>query len=92
MTYHADKPNFLEFSVKMDKMTLKVMVNDLHFQYQARVSQDACLEQICWFEFKPVKSYHVAKIKFADKKTAGRIDNRTDAGKDNTPLAWKAKV
>ena len=24
-------------------MTLKVKVNDLHFQYQPRVSQDACL-------------------------------------------------
>ena len=30
MSHCADKPNFLEFWVKM---TLKVKVNDLHFQY-----------------------------------------------------------
>ena len=42
----ADKPNFLELRVKMAKMTLKVMVNGLYFQYQPRVSQDACLVEI----------------------------------------------
>ena len=42
----TDKPNFLELWVKMAKMTLKVKVSDLHFQYQPRVSQDACLVQI----------------------------------------------
>ena len=50
MSHHADKLNFLEFWVKMDKMILKVKVNDLHFQYQPRVFQDACLVipgQIC---------------------------------------------
>ena len=31
---------------QMAKMTLKINVNDLHFQYQPRVSQDACLVQI----------------------------------------------
>ena len=46
MSYNADKPNFLEFSVKKVKITLKVKVNDLHFQYPLRVSQDACLVQI----------------------------------------------
>ena len=30
---------FLEFWVKMAKINLKVKVNDLHFQYQLRVSQ-----------------------------------------------------
>ena len=30
----------------MAKMTLKVKVNDPYFQYQLRVSQDACLVQI----------------------------------------------
>ena len=40
---------FPEFWVKMDKMKLKVKVNDLHFQYQPTVSQDACLLQIWWF-------------------------------------------
>ena len=29
--YSADKPNFLEFWVKMAKMTLKVKVNDAIF-------------------------------------------------------------
>ena len=42
--------NFLEFRVKMAKMTLKVKVNDLHFQYQPRISHDACLVQIWWFQ------------------------------------------
>ena len=42
-SHRADKPNFLEFWVKMAKMTLKVKVNDLYFQFQLRVSQDACL-------------------------------------------------
>ena len=46
MSYRTDKPNFLEFFVKMAQMTLNVKVNDLHFQYQPRVSQDACLVQI----------------------------------------------
>ena len=49
MSYYADNPNFLEFCVKMAKMTLKVKVKDLHFQYQLRVSQDACLVQIWLF-------------------------------------------
>ena len=49
MSYHADKPNFLEFWVKMAKMTLKVMLNDLHFQFQLRVSYAAYLVHIRWF-------------------------------------------
>ena len=32
-SYHAVNPNFLEFEIKMAKMTLKVKGNDLHFQY-----------------------------------------------------------
>ena len=48
-SYSADKPNFLGFWVKMAKITLKVKVNDLHFQYQLRVSQDACMVQIWLF-------------------------------------------
>ena len=48
-SYHAEKLNFLEFWGKMAKMTLKDKVKDLHFQYQLRVSQDACLVQIWWF-------------------------------------------
>ena len=30
----------------MIKMTLKVKINDLYFQYQLRVSQDACVVRI----------------------------------------------
>ena len=50
MSYRANKPNFPEFWVKMAKMTLKVKVNDIHFQYQLRVSHDACLVQIWWLQ------------------------------------------
>ena len=32
MSYRMDNPNFLKFQVKVAKMTLKVKVNDLHFQ------------------------------------------------------------
>ena len=41
---------------QITKMTLKVTVNDLHFQYQPRLSQDARLGQIWWFQLKPVTS------------------------------------
>ena len=51
-SYHVDELNFLEFCVKMAKMTLKVKVNDPYFQYQLRVSHDACLLQIWWFQLK----------------------------------------
>ena len=47
--YRADKLKFLEFWVKIFKMTLKVKVNDLHFQYQLRVSRNASLVLIWWF-------------------------------------------
>ena len=87
MSFRAEKPNFLEFWVKMPKMTLKVKVNDIHFQYQLRISQDACLVQIWWFQLKSVMSYHADKVQFKDRRT----DRRTDAGNDNTPSAWKVK-
>ena len=38
--------NFLEFWVIMAKITLKVKVNDPYFQYQSRISHDACLVQV----------------------------------------------
>ena len=38
-------------------MTLRVKDNDLYFQYQSRVSQDACLVQIWGFQPKFVMSY-----------------------------------
>ena len=58
----------------MAKMTLKVMVNDLHFQYQPRVSQDACLEQIWWIQLKPATIYRADKV----IKVYGQTDERTD--------------
>ena len=78
MTYHADNPNFLEFWVNMAKMTLKVKINNIHFQYQLRVSHDACLVQIWWFQLKSVTSYCADKVKFMDRQTDGRTDGQTD--------------
>ena len=60
----------------MAKMTLKVKVNDLHFQYQPRVSCDACLVRIWWFQLKFVTSYRADKIKFTDRRTEGQTDRR----------------
>ena len=68
-SYRADKTNFLEFWVKMVKMTLKVKVNDLidlHFKYQPRVSQDVCLVQIRLFKPKSMMSYHTDKPNFLE--------------------------
>ena len=56
----------------MAKMILKVKVNDLPFQYQPRVSQDACLVQIWWFHLKFATSYRADKVKFTDR----RMDRR----------------
>ena len=83
-SYHADKLHFREFWVKMAKMTLKVKVNDPYFQYQPRVSHNACLVQIWWFQLKSVTSYRADNVNFTD--------GRTDGGNDNTPSAWKAKI
>ena len=66
MSYRADKPNFLEFLEKMARMTLKVKVNDLHFQYRPRVYQDACLVQIWWFFPKSMTSYRADKLNFLE--------------------------
>ena len=71
-SYHAEKPNFLEFQVKIAKMTLKVKVNDPCPQYQLRVSHDACLVQIWWSQ---LKSYRADKEMFTD----GRTDGQTQA-------------
>ena len=48
-SYRLNKTNFLEFWVKMP---FKVNVNDPHFQHQLRVSHDAYLLQIWWFQLK----------------------------------------
>ena len=62
MSYSADKPSFLEFSVKMVEMTLNVEVNVLHFQCQLRLSHDACFGQIWWFQLKYVTIYLADKV------------------------------
>ena len=77
MSYHEDKPNYL-FWVKMAKMTLKVKVIDPHFQYQLRVSKNACLVQILWLQPKFVMSYRAGKV-------YGQMVRRRDTGNDNTP-------
>ena len=69
--------NFL-FWVKIAKMTLKVMGSDPHFQYQLKVSQEACLVQSTWFQPKSAMSYRAGKV-------YGQTVRRTDTGIDNTP-------
>ena len=65
-SYLVDKLSFLEFWAEMAKMTWKVIVNDPHFQYQPRVSQDAYFVQIWWFRPKSVMSYSVYKPSFLE--------------------------
>ena len=70
----------------MDKMTLKVMVNDLHFRNQLWVSQDPCLLQIWWFQLKFVMSYRTDKVKFTDRRTDRRTDRWTDGQTQATTI------
>ena len=49
-----------------------------YFQYQPRVSYDACLVQIWGFQLKSVTSYRAEKVKFTDRQTDGRTDRQTD--------------
>ena len=91
-SYCADKPNFLEFWVKMAKMTLKVKVNDPYFQYQPRVSHDACLVHIWWFQLKSVTSYRADKVKFTDGRRDRGTDGRTDRRRQQQyPFGLKGK-
>ena len=80
--YRADKPNFLEFWLKIAKMTLEVKVNDPNFQYHPRISHDACLVPIWWFQLKSVTSYRADMVKFTD----GRTDRRTDGQMQATTI------
>ena len=48
------------------QITLKVNVNDSHFQYQPRVSLDACSVQMCWFKPKSATSYSADKPNFLE--------------------------
>ena len=74
--YRLDKPNFLEFCVKMAKMTLMVKINDPYIQKQSRVFHDACLVQIWWFQLKFVAIYHADKAKITDGQKDGGTDRR----------------
>ena len=48
------------------------------FQYQLRVSQDACFVQTWWFYPKSMTSYRADKVKFTNGQTDGRTDGQTD--------------
>ena len=50
----------------MTKMTLTVKVNDPYFQYQLRLSHDACMVPIKGFQPKSVMSYWVDKPNFLE--------------------------
>ena len=69
-SYYADKPNFQEFLVKMTKVTLKVEFNYPYFLNQLRVSPDACLIEIWWFQPKSVTSYCMDKLNFPEFYTS----------------------
>ena len=71
----------------MAKITLKVKVNDTYFQYQPRVSHDACLVQIWWFQLKSARSYRAEKVKFTDGRTNGRTDGQTDGRTQATTIS-----
>ena len=88
MSYHADKPNFLEICVKMAKMTLKVKVNGSHFQYHLRVPG-------CMFAVNlgiPAQICDELSCR-QDKVTDGQADGPNDrqTQETTTPSAWKAK-
>ena len=53
------------------------------FQYQLRVSHDACLVQILWLQLKSETSYRRDNVKFTNA--------RTDTSNDKTPTVWKGK-
>ena len=72
-------------------MTLKANVNDLHFQYQLRVSKNACFVQTWWLQFKFVSSYRADKDTFTDRHNGRATDRWADAGSDNIRLAWVVK-
>ena len=57
---------FLGIQCQNGQMTLKVMVNDPHFQYQLRVSQDAFSVKIWWFLLKSIIIYCMDKPNFLE--------------------------
>ena len=50
--------HFLEFWIEMAKWPWRSEVNDLHFQYQLRVTKHACLVPIWWMCLKSITSYY----------------------------------
>ena len=78
MTYRMDKPNFLEYWVKIAKMALKIKVNDLYYQYQLRVSHNEMFG-----------ANFVIPAQICDELLWGQDKVYWH---DNTPSAWKAKV
>ena len=93
-SYRADKPIILEFWAKNVKMTLKVKVDESYFEYKLRVSHDACLVQIWWFQLKSVKSYLADKVKFTDSGQTDRQNGRPDGQTQATtkPLHQRVKA
>ena len=62
--YCVERSNFQKFWVKMAKMTLKIKVNDPHFQYQLRIGMMDVWCKFCWFQPKSVASYRAGKPNF----------------------------
>ena len=58
-------------------LDLKVKVTDLHIHYQLRVSHDACLVQIMWFQLKSVITYRADKVEFTHRQTDGQTQATT---------------
>ena len=92
MSYRVDKPNVLESWIKMAKITLKLKVNDPYFQYQPKVSHDACLVQIWWFQLKAVTSYRADKVKFTDGWTDGQTQATTIPLRSERPRGKNVKT
>ena len=83
-SYRADKPNFLEFWIKMAKMALKVRVSDPNFQYHI---------PWCMFGANLVIPAQICdELSCGQGKVYERTDRQTDAGNDNTPSAWQGRV
>ena len=80
LSYCTDKPNFLEFWVKMAKMTLKVKVNGSHC-----ISHDTCLMQICRFQPKSVTELWRRLAKFLIKVKMAKMTLKV---KYNDPYLW----
>ena len=66
-SYDVDELKLLESRVKIAKMTLKIKVNEPHFQYRPKVSWGACLFPIWWFKLKSALIYCADKVKFTDR-------------------------